>query len=49
VKVELVADGLKFNVLSDRSQFQKLQIGDRVEVTYSQGKYTGTIWGAEIN
>ena len=48
VKVQLIEGGLQFNVLADRVRWEKVKPGDRVKVTYSQGKYTGTVWGAEI-
>lgn len=48
VKVRLVEGGLQFNVPADRARWEKVKPGDRVMVTYSQGKYTGTVWGAEI-
>ena len=48
VKVRMIADGRTFNVQADQSQFDKLGEGDRVQVRYRVGKYTKTIWGAEI-
>ena len=48
VAVQLVDGGRQFNVHTDRSQWEKLKIGDRVNVSYREGKYTGTVWSAEI-
>lgn len=48
VKVRTQQDGRTFNVPSDQAQFDRLKEGDRVFVKYSVGKYTGTVWGAEI-
>jgi hypothetical protein len=48
VTVKLSGNGLQFNVQSDKGQWEKIKVGDRVHVKYSQGKYTGTVWGAEI-
>ena len=47
VKVRMT-NGRQFNVQADQSRWQKLKEGDRVFVTYRQGKYTGTIWDSEI-
>jgi len=48
VKVRLIENGRMFNVPANRSQLDKIKEGDRVHVRYSVGKYTGTVWGAEI-
>jgi hypothetical protein len=48
VKVRMLPDGRTFNVQADQSQFDKLKEGDRVQVRYNAGKYTGTVWGAEL-
>jgi hypothetical protein len=37
-----------FSVQADQGQFDKLKAGDRVRVRYRIGKYTKTVWGAEI-
>ncbi|HEY4285419.1 MAG TPA: hypothetical protein VGM62_20350 [Chthoniobacterales bacterium] len=49
IKVETTNDGRVFNVQVEKNQFEKLRAGDRVQVTYHVGKYTGTIWGAELS
>jgi hypothetical protein len=48
VTVQLVHGGRRFNVHTDRSPWEKLKVGDRVNVSYREGKYTGTVWSAEI-
>ena len=48
VRVELISGGRKVDVHADRRQYEKVKPGDHVEITYRQGKYTGTIWSAEI-
>jgi hypothetical protein len=43
---------MKFHLLSEElgpiGQFDKLKEGDRVRVRSQLGKYTKTVWGAEI-
>lgn len=48
VTVQMAEGGREFNVQAERPQWEKLKVGDRVKVSYREGKYTGTIWGAEI-
>ena len=48
VKVRMIHDGRTFNVQAEKGQFDKLKEGDRVQVRYRLGKYTKTVWGAEI-
>jgi hypothetical protein len=48
VKVRMIYDGRTFNVQAEQGQFDKLKGGDRVHVRYRLGKYTKTVWGAEI-
>ena len=48
VKVRLFDGGRIFNVPTDRPRFEKLSSGDNVHVRYQVGKYTGTVWGAEL-
>jgi hypothetical protein len=48
VKVRMITNGRTFNVQTDQSQFDKLNEGDRVQVRYRVGKYSKTIWAAEI-
>jgi len=48
VKVRVTSGGRTFNVPAEKRQFEKLKEGDRVRVRYSVGKYTDTVWGAEI-
>jgi hypothetical protein len=49
VKVRMIDDGRTFSVEAEQGQFDKLKEGDRVQVTYRIGKYTKTVWGAEVD
>ena len=48
VTVRTVAGGRTFNAPADREQFESLREGEQVEVRYRVGKYTSTVWAAEI-
>jgi hypothetical protein len=48
VKVRMLDDGRTFQVPADQAQWKKLRENDRVKVRYRRGKYTGTVWAAEI-
>ena len=48
VKVRMLDNGRTFQVPADRAQWEKLRENDRVKVKYRTGKYTGTVWAAEI-
>ena len=47
VWVQMVA-GPRIKVHADKAQWDKVKLGDRIHVSYRQGKYTGTVWDAEI-
>ena len=49
VKVRMLDDGRRIQVHADRAQWEKLRENDRAKVTYRMGKYTGTVWDAEID
>ena len=49
VSVRMIEGGRRIDVRVDQPQWEKLKINDRVHVTYREGKYTGTVWSAEIN
>jgi hypothetical protein len=49
IKVRMIEDGRTFNVQANQGQFDKLKEGDRVRVRYRIGKYTKTVWSAEID
>jgi len=49
VKVQMIHDGRSFNVPTEQTLFDKLKAGDRVHVSYRLGKYTKTVWGAQIS
>jgi hypothetical protein len=48
VKVRIRDNGRTIEVRADRAQWEKLRENDRVKVTYRVGKYTGTVWDAQI-
>ena len=48
VSVEMVADQRRLNIPVEKARWEKIKEGDRVKVTYREGKYTGTAWTAEI-
>jgi hypothetical protein len=48
VKVRMVDNGRTFQVPTDRAKWEKLRENDRIKVRYHTGKYTGTVWAAEI-
>ena len=48
VKVRMLDNGRTFQVPADQAKWEKLRENDRIKVRYRTGKYTGTIWAAEI-
>ena len=48
VKARMLDNGRTIEVHADRAQWEKLHENDRIKVTYRVGKYTGTVWDAEI-
>lgn len=48
VKVRMLDNGRTFQVPADRTKWEKLHQNDRVKVRYRTGKYTGTVWAAEM-
>lgn len=49
VNVQMVADLRQFNAQTDKLHWDKVKVGARVNVSYRQGKYIGTVWAAEID
>ena len=49
LKVRMLDNGRTIQVRVDRARWEKLRESDRVKVTYRVGKYTGTVWDAEID
>ena len=47
VKVS-TTDNRRFNIQTDRAHYDNLRPGDQVSVTYRVGKYTGTVWSADL-
>jgi hypothetical protein len=48
VKVRMLDNSRTIQLRADRRQWETLRENDRVKVAYRTGKYTGTIWDAEI-
>jgi hypothetical protein len=48
VKVRMLDNGRTFQIPADQAKWRKLRENDRVKVRYRTGKYTGTVWAAEI-
>jgi hypothetical protein len=48
VRVQMVADLTRIKVQTDKAHYDKIRVGDRVNVSYRQGKYTGTVWASKI-
>ena len=49
VKVKLISDGRLIGIYADKARYEKVNVGDRIPITYREGKYTGTVWSAEID
>lgn len=48
VSVQMIADLRRIKVQTDKAHWDKVKIGDRINISYRQGNYTGTVWAAEI-
>lgn len=48
IKVRILDNGRTFQVPADQAKWENLRENDRVKVRYRTGKYTGTVWSAEI-
>jgi hypothetical protein len=48
VKVRMLDNGRSLQVPADQTKWKKLLENDRVRVRYRTGKYTGTVWSADI-
>jgi hypothetical protein len=46
--VRMRDDAKRIRISVDLPEWEKAKAGDRVKVSYSQGKYTGTVWAAEL-
>ena len=49
VRVQMVDDLHRISIQTDQPHYDKVKVGDRIKVSYRQGKYTGTVWAAEID
>jgi hypothetical protein len=47
VQVQMIG-GPRIKVQTDKAHWDKVKIGDQINVSYREGKYTGTIWASEI-
>ena len=48
ITVEIEDIGLRKLIQSDRAHYNTLKVGDRIKVAYYKGRYTGTVWAADI-
>ena len=48
VSVQMIEDLRRIKVQTDKPHYDKVKVGDRIKVSYRQGKYTGTVWSAKI-
>ena len=48
VKARMLDNGRTFQVPADQAKWEKLRENDRIKIRYRTGKYTGTVWAAEI-
>ncbi len=47
VRVQMIG-GPRIKMHTDKAHWDKVKIGDQINVSYREGKYTGTIWASEI-
>ena len=48
VRVQMVADLRRIKVQTDKAHWDKVKVDDQINVSYREGKYTGTVWAADI-
>jgi hypothetical protein len=48
VKIRMLDNGRTIQIPADQAKWEKLRENNRVKVRYRTGKYTQTIWAAEI-
>lgn len=48
VNVQMIEDLRRIKVQTDKPHYDRVKVGDRIKVSYRQGKYTGTVWSADI-
>lgn len=48
VRVQMIAGLRQIKVQTDKAHWDKVKIGDQINVSYREGKYTGTVWASEI-
>jgi hypothetical protein len=47
VQVQMIG-GPRIKMQTDKAHWDKVKIGDQINVSYHQGNYTGTVWASEI-
>ena len=48
VRVQMISGLRRIKVQTDKAHWDKVKIGDQVNVSYREGNYTGTVWASEI-
>ena len=48
ITVRLVEGGRSITVRAKHTQYNRLKVGDRVKVRYSEGDFSGTVWSGAI-
>jgi hypothetical protein len=48
VTIRILDNSRTIQVPADQAQWEKLRENDRVKIRYRAGKYTGSVWTAEI-
>jgi hypothetical protein len=49
IEAQMVSNGRRLTIQTDRAHYEKIKVGDRIKVRYSEGNYTGTAWSADID
>jgi hypothetical protein len=49
IEAQMISNGRRLTIQTDRAHYEKLKPGDRIKVRYSEGNYTGTAWSADID
>jgi hypothetical protein len=47
VQVQMIG-GPRIKVQTDKAHWDKVKVGDQINVSYHQGNYTGTVWASKI-
>jgi hypothetical protein len=49
IEAQMVSNGRRLTIQTDRAHYEKIKVGDRIKVRFSEGNYTGTAWSADID